>query len=50
VLEQARMNPFLQHGYGQLKDPNLAWLFMPSPKGRGIDRVSSVRLNFPEAP
>ena len=39
VLEQARINPFLQHGYGQLEDPNLAWLFMPSPKGRGIDRV-----------
>jgi hypothetical protein len=31
VVEQARNNPFLQHGYGQLKDPNLAWLFMPSP-------------------
>ncbi len=39
LLEKIPTSRFLQKGYGQLKDPNLAWLFTTSSKGRGIERV-----------
>ncbi len=39
LLDKVPVCVFLQKGYGQLKDPTLAWLFIDSPKGRGIERV-----------
>ena len=39
VLERVKSTQFLQKGYGNLKNPNLAWLFRMTPRGRGIDRV-----------
>jgi hypothetical protein len=46
VLAAVETTPILQHGYGQLKDPNLAWLFTPSVNGTGIERVLDGRYHW----
>lgn len=41
LLSMIETSPFLQHGYRNLQNPNLAWLFQVGGRGRGIDRVLS---------
>lgn len=39
VLKRMEISKFLHKGYGNLKDPSLAWLFTSTAKGRGVERV-----------